>query len=271
MYSNIIHTMGGKGSGRYPKGSKRATFIGPIHRPDIYAARQSARRGNRNVSSNFTGKGKTKQFALQKPVIQRGPNPFPREYHVRMHYSHWTGLTSPATTLAGGITFRLNSLFDPDQTGVGHQPYQFDQLSVLYNKAIVYAAKVDITWSNPSADGVWLGYCLQGSNMAGGVGKSLPYLQELPYCRMVTLNDTGSQVRKQSVYVDVAKYLNITRKQLFADEDNNVEPTAGPAITRAVQMQLLTVTPDAVAKTTELSLNITYYAKMFGLKDPGQS
>ena len=33
---------------------------------------------------------------------------------------------------------RMNSLFDPDQTGTGHQPYYFDQFAALYNRYTVF-------------------------------------------------------------------------------------------------------------------------------------
>lgn len=35
----------------------------------------------------------------------------------------------------------LNSLFDPNRTGVGHQPYGYDQLSALYNRYRVISCK----------------------------------------------------------------------------------------------------------------------------------
>jgi len=49
------------------------------------------------------------------------------------------------TSTAGAITdyqFRLNSLFDPDFTGTGHQPMYFDQYAALYNHYTVIGAKL---------------------------------------------------------------------------------------------------------------------------------
>ncbi len=40
--------------------------------------------------------------------------------------------------------FRLNSLFDPDLTGVGHQPYYRDEMTALYHKYTVFGCMVVI-------------------------------------------------------------------------------------------------------------------------------
>lgn len=46
--------------------------------------------------------------------------------------------------------FRLNSLFDPNLTGTGHQPKGFDQLAALYNRYRVYRAKYRVTFAQTS-------------------------------------------------------------------------------------------------------------------------
>lgn len=43
-----------------------------------------------------------------------------------------------------GLQYRLNSLFDPYLTGVGHQPYLFDQWSTFYNQYIVTGCKATV-------------------------------------------------------------------------------------------------------------------------------
>lgn len=50
------------------------------------------------------------------------------------------------------LAFRLNSLYDPDVTFTGHQPYGFDQWATFYQKYRVW--KVDIEcWVNSSGGG----------------------------------------------------------------------------------------------------------------------
>lgn len=49
-----------------------------------------------------------------------------------------TGLTTTP------VTFRLNSLFDPFKSGVGHQPQGFDQMAIFYRGYKVYKVHVQI-------------------------------------------------------------------------------------------------------------------------------
>ncbi len=53
-----------------------------------------------------------------------------------------------ATTVAGAQLMRMNSGFDPNFTGVGHQPYQWDQFAALYNRYRVLNTKWKVIWGN---------------------------------------------------------------------------------------------------------------------------
>lgn len=49
------------------------------------------------------------------------------------------------------VTFRLNSMYDPNLTSTGHQPMGFDQLKVLYNRYRVEKATIRVTSNVVSA------------------------------------------------------------------------------------------------------------------------
>lgn len=51
----------------------------------------------------------------------------------------------PSGLNAGYYQFRANSVYDPNLTGVGHQPMGHDQLAALYDKYRVYNAKIVLT------------------------------------------------------------------------------------------------------------------------------
>lgn len=73
--------------------------------------------------------------AAKNPVrISRGLSPFPNTKVVRHKYCDIIQL--PAAAVAGAYRyyqFRANSTFDPDYTGVGHQPMFRDEMAAQYN------------------------------------------------------------------------------------------------------------------------------------------
>lgn len=71
---------------------------------------------------------------------------FPREMITVLRYVDTHTIQSSAGS-AGGQVFRLNSVYDPDFTGAGHQPLYYDQLTAIYNKYVVISANVRVDFS----------------------------------------------------------------------------------------------------------------------------
>lgn len=63
-----------------------------------------------------------------------------------VRYSDVITLTSTSGSLAKYI-FSLNSCYDPDVSGTGHQPLMWDQLTALYNRYVVKGAKIKCQFS----------------------------------------------------------------------------------------------------------------------------
>lgn len=53
---------------------------------------------------------------------------------------------------AGGYVFTANGLFDPNITGVGHQPMGFDQMMLFYEHYTVTKAKITVNFYNLDTD-----------------------------------------------------------------------------------------------------------------------
>ena len=71
----------------------------------------------------------------------KNKNVMPPRYVTKMCYSDiatFTGLVSVDKV------YRLNSLFDPDLTGTGHQPRYYDEMSNLYSAYRVLSCKVRV-------------------------------------------------------------------------------------------------------------------------------
>lgn len=66
---------------------------------------------------------------------------FPDRVKTKMIYADVITLTSTLGSVADYV-FRMNSLFDPDFTGTGHQPQWFDQFSAVYTNYRVLGSKI---------------------------------------------------------------------------------------------------------------------------------
>lgn len=76
--------------------------------------------------------------------VNRSLQPVSQRYICSLKYTTTIALSS----LANVHRFRLNSLFDTDLTGVGHQPYGYDQLATLYNRYRVISTSYSIIGYN---------------------------------------------------------------------------------------------------------------------------
>lgn len=75
----------------------------------------------------------------------------PLTKRVKLTYYDNIGLTSVSGTLSQH-NFNLASVFDPDVTGVGHQPYGRDEWAVLYKQYYVSSAKITVKFSNSQSN-----------------------------------------------------------------------------------------------------------------------
>lgn len=81
-----------------------------------------------------------KQFASLSRL-----SPIPMSATVKLRYSDCVSINP---TTGGTLTFhafRANGLYDPDRTGIGHQPYGYDQISQFYDHYEVLGSKCTIS------------------------------------------------------------------------------------------------------------------------------
>lgn len=93
------------------------------------------------VTANGT---KKKTPIKRQPVaIRIGRQPFPKQLFNTLRYVSQTPLT--VTLGSARHIFRANGMFDPDQTGSGHQPLYFDTLMAVYQHYTVLRSRIKIT------------------------------------------------------------------------------------------------------------------------------
>jgi len=136
-------------------------------------------------------------------------------YDATLSYGVDVTLTTAGSSSAGvTYVFRLNSLYDPDLTGTGHQPYQYDQLTAIYSRYLVKSAFVDLTFSDPTADGLWVGWCIQpDSDGESPTTLQLYDILERPNWRCMPLNNTGAQTVTAKMRIPLAQVFGISPSQ----------------------------------------------------------
>lgn len=71
------------------------------------------------------------------------------------------------TSTAGGLVkydFSANGCYDPDQTGIGHQPFGWDQWTVFFNHYAVIASKIRCYWTTDGTANAKCGIYLSDDN-----------------------------------------------------------------------------------------------------------
>ncbi len=114
-----------------------------------YAGRKVNKKGKAYILrlNAMLRKGKTTMVAIPRSL----PNGFPKSKMVRMRYCDQITI-DPAIGSVGTHQFRCNSIFDPDFTGTGHQPYTHDTWATVYQHYRVVGSRIRATVMSRGVD-----------------------------------------------------------------------------------------------------------------------
>lgn len=136
-------------------------------------------------------------------------------------YSETLSLTSSsvAARLAGTQhEFRLNSIYDPDLSGTGHQPYMYDQFATLYGRYRVDFVEVQIdAIVSPSTSHLVTAMIQGPSGGQSASGKAMSDLLENVRCKNLYALTSAVTPPRTRFSIDIAKYLGIPREAYEAD------------------------------------------------------
>lgn len=88
---------------------------------------------------------------------------FPPKLLTKLRYCDTIPLTSTVGSLAKNI-FYVNSTFDPDNTGTGHQPLYRDTFAAIYDQYAVVSAQIKVTFVNMLAIPLMCGLAIDDDN-----------------------------------------------------------------------------------------------------------
>jgi len=153
---------------------------------------------------------------------------FPQELVTRLRYNDVVRISTTGLAL-GSYSFRMNSLFDPDFTGTGHQPYYFDQLAALYTRYVVVSSKITVEYmpiTDYIATAVPVGPIVVGlrTDDNGSVSSTLSTAQEE---QLSTTTLIGSPTGGNNKITMVKTYSPSRDLGLTIDDDTVGAPTNG--------------------------------------------
>ncbi len=208
--------------------------------------------------------------------VQRGIVPFAAVFKCRLRYFERITLsTTSSVNTASVYSFRLNSLYDPNYTGTGHQPYQFDQLTTIYNNYRVERADFKVVFIPDFAtQGLQGGAaCFTDTNVADSSnGKTLSELKEkaVTQFRPIATQDNRANYATLRGSILMHKGFGVTPVQYQGDDNFQAQYNANPS--RTFYLELGLVDPGAnPGSTTWVDVEITYHTTMWGYKGPSQS
>lgn len=100
---------------------------------------------------------------LQVTVPRNIPHAYNNNFTVRLTYSDCVNLTFSAAAGSASRTLSMNSIYDPDYSGAGHQPHMRDLWASQYDYYAVLSATYHIEAYNCADD--MIGYTTVGSNL----------------------------------------------------------------------------------------------------------
>jgi hypothetical protein len=184
----------------------------------------------------------------------------PREV-ATLHYMDifYDSLAAGAASI---YTFRSNSIFDPDFTGTGHQPYGHDTLVALYNRYRVINLSWKITF--PST-GLPITCCIIPSNGAiSGANKNDFLLAcELPYSEYKTVGHSGSPPAVFQKKVSLAMLNGAKQLEYMTDDRFGSLTGANPA--ELMYLNILCYNPTLTPTNPIYNVELFYEVEVFDL------
>jgi hypothetical protein len=105
----------------------------------ISPAKRMAKRRYKSYTKSVTGNGKYN-------ILAKLPNAFPQKMVASMRYAETIRLDPASGQPVGYNFFRCGSIFDPNYTGVGHQPYGHDTYQSIYTHYRVLSSTLTATY-----------------------------------------------------------------------------------------------------------------------------
>jgi len=216
--------------------------------------------------SNNLATGSLINSAAGVPRYAISASPIAPSAKCAFRYSETISLTSSsvAARLSGNqYEFRLNSIYDPDLTAAGHQPYMYDQFATLYGRYRVDFVEVQIDAIVSPNTSHCITALVQGpSGGQSADGKALSALLENVRCKNLYALTTAVTPPRIRFSIDIAKYLGIPREAYEADL-SLWGAAVGSNPSRTLFMNLATSAFAGTSETIQAVITIVFHTHLW--------
>lgn len=214
------------------------------------------------VSKTQKRQKKKTSRALAKDVYHA----LPPKMSVKLDYAGTVYLYSAAVDTYEYV-FRGNSIFDPDFTGVGHQPYAHDQWATLYQRYRVKSSNIKMQFASASGITSPIHCCIVATNDSASMA-SFSLAAEMPGAVTgIISSPTGNGVCELS--------LSTTAKGMKGSaaltKDKEMEATFGSSPAIAWYYHVLVYQPGTASVGVRSFAKITYTTDIYDPVEMAQS
>lgn len=179
----------------------------------------------------------------------------PKVKKVKLHYSQYVPFVSTSGASTNAV-FNMTSIFDPDNSGIGHQPLGHDEWAQFYKNYTVIGAQATFTFFNVGTNAIpcRVGVILDED---GAISSVLSTKVERSAGRGSAILNTNSRER-QSITVNFSpkKAFDLTN---LKDEDGlTISMSSNPALTYMAVPWVQSIDSATTSGTVGCDVKITY-------------
>jgi hypothetical protein len=170
-----------------------------------------------------------------------------------LYYEYQLNIAGAAGVL-GRYVYTANGMFDPDITGVGHQPIGFDQMMLFYEQCVVTHSSIKVTFFSAAATEARVAIALTPDTTAPTIPGNVENGQ-MVMDRVIGVGGTGNHWASTQLDLscDVGRYFGRTQRELVISPEFYSTSAANP--TEQVYYQIQTWNPVG-ATTTSVALDV---------------
>lgn len=161
--------------------------------------------------------GGAKKPRMYQSVQPRGPIGNIRP--VKLVYVQEANL-DPGVGTTSIQLYRLNSLYDPDYSGLGHQPMGFDELMGIYYKYVITGCKYEVILTSTNTTATNTTIVGVTPTVVATTSNDVTRYAEMPGSKFAMLEGRGGNVTRARFVgsLDIPAFFGRTKKELMADD-----------------------------------------------------